>query len=199
MNLGKNIHNAFEVVNKTYENVNKLMTYCSEMAVEEGEYVLVSPKFLRWKSDNNYWAWNIRSFILLFQNAEDQELENEWRQGPIYVMEINLYDPDYYEQPMINIAKFEYKEIAKWNSGCSPASHYIFYNPLYELNYEQDEEGMYRTEVEADYGNRYWGLQNVIVKEIPLVEINGGNAYEKIFGGFNSLGRQKRVSQNHKK
>lgn len=46
MNLGENIFNAFEVVNKTHENVKKLMEFCRVMATERKEFDLMSPKFL---------------------------------------------------------------------------------------------------------------------------------------------------------
>lgn len=187
MNLSENIFNAFEVVTRTHENVDKLMDYCKVKAEEQSHYILAAPKHLRWKSDNNYWGWNIRSFILLFQDIHDKELENEWRDGPIYVMEINLYNPDAYDEPMINLAKFEYEDISKWTPGCSTANHWIFYDPLYELDYETRDDGTYVVDVEEEYGNRYWGLKHVVGIEMPLVEITGDNASEKIFGGFDSL------------
>ena len=94
MNLGENIFNAFEVVNKTHENVDKLIKYCRTMAEERKEFELMSPKFLRYKSDVDYWGWNVRQMFLLFQDKQDELLENGWRDGPIYVLDILLYDPD---------------------------------------------------------------------------------------------------------
>ncbi len=49
MNLNDNIFNAFEVVNKTHENVDKLINYCKSIIAEKHGYVLASPQFLRWK------------------------------------------------------------------------------------------------------------------------------------------------------
>ncbi len=72
MNLGENIHNAFEVVNKTHENVEKLIEFCRVMAAEKKEFDLMSPKFLRYKSDSDYWGWNIRRMFLLFQDTQDE-------------------------------------------------------------------------------------------------------------------------------
>ncbi len=72
MNLGENIHNAFEIVNKTHENVEKLIEFCRVMASEKKEFDLMSPKFLRYKSDSDYWGWNIRWMFLLFQDTQDE-------------------------------------------------------------------------------------------------------------------------------
>ena len=54
-------------------------------------------------------------------------LENGWRDGPIYVLEILLYDPDgYYEtnEPRVEMAKFEYEDIKHFSPGVSAASYY---------------------------------------------------------------------------
>ncbi|MBA4688119.1 MAG: hypothetical protein H2184_13255 [Candidatus Galacturonibacter soehngenii] len=187
MNSSDNIFNAFEVVNKTHENVNKLMNYCKNIVNEKGGYVLASPKFLRWKSDGNYAGWNTNSFILLFQDSNDQKLDNEWRDGPVYVLEIDLYNPEAYEKPMVVIAKFQYENIASWTEGCSPANHYIFYDPLYSFDYNYIKEDFLVAEMEENFKQRYWGLNRVVCIEIPLIEITGDNAYDKIFGGFNRM------------
>ncbi len=187
MNLSKNIFNAFEVVNKTHENVDKLIECCKVAVEEKKEYTLACPKFLRWKSDVSYWAWNLRSLILLFQRAEDQILENGWRNGPVYVMEINLYNPDVFDEPMVTLARFEYSNIASWTPNCSPADHYIFYDPLYDLEYQEIGEESYEVTVDESYGKRYWGLKSVKCSLVPLIQITSENAYEKIFGSFNLL------------
>jgi len=108
MSLGKNIYDAFEIVEKTYENVYELMRYCQEEATQKGDFIASSPKFLRYKSDNKIDGWSIKSFILVFQNSNDLLLENKWRDGPLFVMEINLFS-NKYDVPMVNITKFEYK------------------------------------------------------------------------------------------
>ena len=82
------------VVHKTYENIHKLMEYCKTIVAEKRNYINVIDKFLRYKSDNEYSGWYIKDFIILFQKKSDIELENEWRDGPIYVMEIELYSDD---------------------------------------------------------------------------------------------------------
>ena len=191
MNLGENIFAAFDVVAKMYDNVNKLMNYCRTAADENGEFVLATPKFLRWKSDTEPNGWYIYSFILLFQNTADQKLANKWRNGPVYVLEINLYNPDVYTEPMVNLAKYEYTDIESWAEGCSPANHHVFYHPLYGtfgewIKFEQDGTN-YAGEIIDKEANRFWGLRRITGVGIPLTEITRENAYEIIFGGFRSL------------
>ncbi|MDR1753431.1 MAG: hypothetical protein LBR74_00800 [Eubacterium sp.] len=191
MNLGTNIFNAFEVVKNTHESINKLMQYCKSMAEEKGEYTLASPKFLRWRSDNNSWGWSISNFILLFQSKKDVELEhNDWRDGPVYVLEINLYDPENYDTPMINIAKYEYNNISAWGNGVSPAEHWRINQPLYsdELDWKIDGlsyDGHVKDEQSAD--SKWWGLRRIVGYSVSLTDITPENAYDVIFGGFDSL------------
>ena len=187
MNLGENIRNAFSVVGQTYENINKLMDFCKATAAENNEFELSSPKFLRWKSDKVS-GWYIFSFILLFQCLDDLQLDNDWRDGPIYVLEINL-DPDTYDVPTVNVAKYEYADMSSWSEGCSPANHWVFYDPLYDApEIKQDGDLIEKNIVKTEYASsRYWGLRRIIYKEIPLTDINNENANDIIFGGFRSL------------
>jgi hypothetical protein len=194
MNLGENICNAFDIVAKTYENVNKLMSYCRTAVNEKGEYELVTPRFLRYKSDIDISGWHISSFVLLFQNVNDPLLKNKWRNGPVYVMEINLYQPTVCNIPIVNVAKFEYVGIESWAEGCSIAYHWIFRDPLYgdnvEYEYKDGQEGeMYFGNVSdtGDADKRLWGLRKITGFEIPLTEITSDNAYEKVFGNFRVL------------
>ena len=39
MNLGENIGNAFQVVKKTYENIDKLISYCITASEKESHFV----------------------------------------------------------------------------------------------------------------------------------------------------------------
>lgn len=189
MNSGVNIHNAFDVVLKTYENVDKFMSYCISIAKEKGEFTSVIPKFLRWKSDNNYYGWLICSFILLFQKQSDPELENGWHDGSIYVMEVNFITEDY-DEPQVCLAKFDYEDISSWTPGCSMANHYIFYDPMYYdiMEYAKVDDydiGTVKDKIKAK--NRYWGVTRIVSKNILLTEITNKNAYETIFGGFKDL------------
>lgn len=190
MNLGENIFHAFEVVNKTHENVEKLMEFCKIMAAERKEFTLMSPKFLRYKSDSNYWGWNIRRMFLLFQDMQDEPLENGWREGPIYVLEIMLYDPDECfdtNEPRLEMAKFEYEDIEHFSSGVSPASYYYFEEPLYAVDYEEMEDNLLVAEMPEEITQRCWGVKRVVCTDVPLVDVNCENAYDIIFGTFKML------------
>lgn len=187
MNLGENIFNAFDVVNKTHENVEKLIEFCRIMATEKKEFDLMSPKFLRYKSDSDYWGWNIRQMYLLFQDTQDELLENEWRDGPIYVLEIMLYDPDgYFEtnEPRLEMAKFEYEDIKNFSPGISPASYYYFADPLYDADYEELEDGILVAEMPEEMTRKYRGVKRVVSKDSLLVDVNYENAYDIILGTF---------------
>lgn len=190
MNLGENIFNAFEVVNKTHENVEKLIEFCRLMTTEKKEFSLMSPKFLRYKSDSDYWGWNIRRMFLLFQDMQDEPLENEWRDGPIYVLEIMLYDPDgcfETNEPRLEMAKFEYEDIRHFSPGVSPASYYYFEEPLYAADYETMEDDILVAEMPQEITQRCWGVQRVVCTDVPLVSVNFENAYDVIFGTFKIL------------
>lgn len=98
-----------------------------------------------------------------------------------------LENPSVYDKPMVVVAKFEYDDIASWSKGCSPAKHYIFYDPIYDFEYKEFERHFILTEVEESYKQRYWGLKRVACYEVPLTEITGENAYDIIMGGFKKL------------
>ena len=80
MSTGENIRNAVHVLQKTYENISKMMEHSRSVADEAG-YAVVSEKFLRWRTDVEPTAWLINNFILLFQSKEDEECVsgNGWR------------------------------------------------------------------------------------------------------------------------
>ena len=111
MDLGKNIFNAFNVVAKTHKNIKKFLEYCITLSRNNDEYELITPKFLRWKSDKDCFAWNLTNVVLLFQNKKDLKLKNGYYKGAVYVLEINLYDPEIYDEPKVNIAKYDYNNI----------------------------------------------------------------------------------------
>ena len=193
MGLGKNIRDAFEVVTETYENVYKLMDYCRvEARKEDAEFKLASPKILHSQIKNEDSDWCLYNFILVFQNSKDKLLPNEWRDGPVYVMEINFY-PIGNEEPLLTIAKFEYVdgEIKNnWQKGCSQKDFSGFLDPLYDGTFEYEEKDWgYSRKVIDEKGadSDYWGLRKIAGAKIQLVEITRENASEKIFGGFHSL------------
>lgn len=117
-------------------------------------------------------------------------LENGWRDGPIYVLEILLYDPDgYYEtnEPRVEMAKFEYEDIKHFSPGVSAASYYYFADPLYDVDYEEIEDEILVAEMPEEMTQKYWGVKRVVCKVSLLVDIDYENAYDVIFGTFKTL------------
>ena len=195
MNLGENIFNAFEVVNKTHENVEKLIEFCIGMAMEGKEFdvksPIRSPKFLRYKSDFDYRGWNTNQLFLLFQDTQDELLENGWRDGPIYVLEILLYDPTKWcfetNEPRLEMAKFEYEDIKSLPTEISPAKYDWFDYPLHDLDYEEMEDGILAAEMSDEITRKCRGVKRVVRKVSLLVDVNRENAYDVIFGTFKIL------------
>lgn len=197
MNSTDNIKNAFHVVNKTYENIHKLMDYTKTIAPDRSHYVSVVDKFLRYKSDNDFSGWFIKDFILLFQKSEHHEFENEWRDGPLYVMEIELYDEELESNehftPCLHLSKFTYEEgsLQNWGKGCSPANHWVFYYPLRKkelMTIQSEGDITHVTPIDQDSSDRYyWGVREIVSKRIPLTDVTAENVVEKIFGTFDTL------------
>lgn len=183
---------AFQTVRKAHKNVQEFISRCIALAEEKGEFELApmtgNNTFLRWSSDRDSNAWLYYSFFVIFQRCQDAKLKNGYRDGALYVLELNFID---FEIPKANIARYDYDNIAKnWSTNpISPSDHWIFYDPMYTgvieyPEYEPDE--MYCGEVDEPLA-RYWGLKRVLGYEIPLSEITADNAYEKIFGTFKEL------------
>ena len=110
--------------------------------------------------------------------------------GPIYVLEILLYDPDgYFEtnEPRLEIAKFEYEDIENFSPGVSPASYYCFDHPLYDVEYEDMGNEIFAAEMPEEIRQKYWGVKRVVCKVELLVDVNYENAYDVIFGTFKIL------------
>lgn len=193
----ENIRNAMQVLYETYENVQKLMDYTQMVAQESTKYRLVSPKFLRYKSDSETRGWLINDFILVFQNSDDPDCESEngWKNAPVYTMEIYLGDKDYKESnvPSIYLSKFEYSDLNDWRESCSPAEHWRFYYPLRSKNdMEFIEKGIYciGTPRNAKTSSKYWNLKKVTFREIGLIEVNSDNLKHMIFDNFDNLGKK---------
>lgn len=196
MSSAENIRNAFHVVYKSYENIQKLIEYCKTITLEKGNYVNVVDKFLRYKSDNNLSGWFIQDFIVLFQHKHDAQLDNGWRDGPIFVMEIELFNSEYgpeniVELPCIRLSKFEYESLKNWDSGCSPSNHWKFYFPLRRhdiMNIQKEGDLLHITARDQEASNRFYlGVKKITSKRIPLTDITVDNVENKIFGTFDNL------------
>lgn len=187
---------AFRVVQEAHKNVQEFISRCITLAVEKGEFELApmtgNNTFLRWSSDRNSNAWLYYSFIVVFQWRQDTKLKNGYRNGALYVLELNFAD---FEIPMANVARYDYANIAKdWSTNpISPSDHWIFYDPMYTgiIEYPEYESGEMYCGVVDEPLVRYWGLKRVMGYEIPLSQITNNNAYEKIFGTFKELSKNK--------
>jgi hypothetical protein len=196
MSSANNIRNAFHVVYQTYENVQKLIDYCKTIGPDKSNYINVVDKFLRYKSDTNPTGWFIQNFIVLFQNKNDIELDNAWRDGPIYVMEIELYNAESElerldDLPCVRLSKFEYDSLENWESGCSISNHWRFYYPLRRsdiMNIQKDGDFLNITVRDEEASKRsYWGVKKIKSKRIPLTDISAENVVNKIFRTFDDL------------
>ena len=186
---------AFRVVQEAHKYVQEFISRCIALAEEKGEFELApmtgNNTFLRWSSDRDPNAWLYYSFIVVFQRRQDNKLKNGYRNGALYVLELNFAD---FEIPMANVARYDYDNIAKnWSANpISPSDHWIFYHPMYTgiIEFPEYESGeMYCGEVDEPLA-RYWGLKRVMGYEIFLSEITANNAYEKIFGTFKELSKK---------
>jgi hypothetical protein len=186
---------AFRTVREAHKNVQKFISRCIALADEKGEFELApmtgNNTFLRWSSDRDSNAWSYSDFIMLFQRCCDAKLKNGYRNGALYVLDIN-FDSDIYEVPTANIARYDYDNIAKnWSAKpISPSDHWIIHDPMYQSVVEFPEyESMYCGEADEPL-ERYRGLKRVMGYEIPLSEITADNAYEIIFGTFKKLAKK---------
>ena len=191
--VDENIRNAFIAVHETHKNVEMLMKYCRTIADENTNYKTVNGKFLKWQSSSNYYGWCIDEFILLFQRESDKKLKNEWRDGPIYAMEIMLHnDEDFKQMPTIYLSKFEYEDIASWEKGTSPSNHQHFYYPIRETDdmeiQKNGEEIFVATPKTKEIADQYYaGVRKVSFMHLPLMSVNAENVKEKIFDNFEKL------------
>lgn len=189
MSLSENIKNAFEVVEDTYKNIDKLMKYCDTIA-DNNNYLCMNDKFLRYKSDKEYSGWFTREFIKLYQNKCDNTLENEWLEGPIYGFEINFHST-----PKLNIFVFKYDGISNWSKGVSPASSWIFSNPMrtditdrFIIEKIKSKENYFLSKpINKTVKEKYWGINNVVFTEYNLITITKDNVLNSIFKQFNYL------------
>lgn len=184
---------AFDTVRKSHKKVQQFLSHCIALAKDSGEFELAPMTghntFLRYSSDRDSDAWSYTSIIVVFQQCQDKKLKNGYRDGPLYVLELNFIDYD--GVPVANIARFDYDNIAEnWSeTPISPRDHWVLYDPFYNevIEFPIDELGeMYCGEADEPI-ERYWGLKRVTGFGIPLSEITADNVYEKVFGTFKIL------------
>jgi len=198
MSTGENIRNAVHVLYKTYASISKLMEQCRAEAEDNG-YLLMSDKFLRWKSDSSSDGWLLNSMILVFQRRDDPDCDsgNGWKAAPVYTMEVCLAlkdDPSY--DPSLVLSKFEYTNINDWHEGCSPADHWGFHQPVHpgqKSPFVLTEDGSYHvsTPTSAKNAESYWDLNRAVSMSHPLIDVTSANMVEMVFGSFDKLAEYK--------
>ncbi|MBR1397728.1 MAG: hypothetical protein IJ563_09385 [Selenomonadaceae bacterium] len=189
---GMNITNAVHVLFQTYENIDKLMRYCQNIAEESGYKCMTpTPRFLRWKSDADFWGWGPRDFIMIFQRIDDELLENGWHDGAVYGVQITLFDdPDDNLPPGVYPIKYNYNDIKSWKAGCSPADHWLFDNPSWlDSKFNIEERGEYTVTFPKDEqaSQSYRGIQSLIYKSFELMSVTSENVKDIVFGSFDEL------------
>ena len=113
MMVGENIHNAFVVVFKTLQEIEKLIGKC-RTELDTKKYYMPAERFMRYSSDQTWEGWIYWSFILLFQRLDDGSvMENGWIDGPVYAVEINV-DSDTCDVPKVYIAKMQFDRMKDW-------------------------------------------------------------------------------------
>lgn len=181
----ENIKNAFSVVYSTLENVKKLIEYC-DMIAESNGYTSSSSKFLRDNTDKSVDGWVYTSLFKVYQRTEDTLLDNNLRNGPLYVLEINLE-----EYPMYYLSKFEYEDISSWKKGISPSDWWLFYYPTSSgderIKFNELDNNYIESIPKESYKSSYRGLNRTVFTSGDLLEVNKDSVESLIFGGFNEL------------
>ena len=157
MMVGENIHNAFVVVFKTLQEIEKLIGKC-RTELDTKKYYMPAERFMRYSSDQTWEGWIYWSFILLFQRLDDGSvMENGWIDGPVYAVEINV-DSDTCDVPKVYIAKMQFDRMKDWTKGCSPSNHSLFYNAIHGNSWTP-----------------FWGLQKLEKQEHDLTDLTQKN------------------------
>ncbi|MCK7606085.1 hypothetical protein L3V64_006910 [Geobacillus stearothermophilus] len=187
VSIRENIKNAFEIVRKTYESVDKLLAEMDRQSVECG-FVPVTPQFLRWKSDREYRGWFIQSFIKLYQrdSAPPCQSGNGLKNDPIYAVEISFE-----EEPRMTLCKYVYSTLEHWDKPPSVSEHWFFYWPLYDgnnfTNHESENGVFKRVPNDEKTSEKYGKIQEVISKEIDLLPITSTNIKDRVFDELKRL------------
>lgn len=188
---GNNIIRAFQVVTKTYENLDKFFQQMDAVSADQN-FVPITPKYLRWKSDIYPSGWFIRSFIKLYQNSNDtvDDLQNSGlRRGPVFGVEVSFMEEDV---PKLILSRFTYNpEFFPWESRPSVTEHWGFHYPIHDVNrFDITAVGEYlksipkNTKVTTDF----WNLERAYFKKVDFVPVNSTTQIsEVIFGEFIKL------------
>jgi len=199
---GENITNATLVLEKTYKNIDQLMNKMDEIADEMGYILITKDDFLSYRSARKPAFFYMRDFVKLYQENRDEsskinpDLENSFVNEPILGVQIHLKGQNTNETyPVIRIAKYLYdyegSELKnKEPADISQTNHKSFRRPFQKkkFNIEKEEDYWVSIPEKEKYSKKYWQIQKMVFKEIPLVDIkNERDIREKIFEGFDTL------------
>lgn len=192
MSLGKNIHNAFEVVFETFKSIEKLIVKC-RAEIDKEKYYMPTERFLRNSNDSSWSGWIYWSFILLFQRKEDGKvMDNGWINAPVYAVEINV-DSDTCAEPELIVAKMIFKDMTEWSKGCLPSNHAFFYDTIHANDiYEEKEMNNFIGKIAPMAGyeeDGFWGFKQLHYMTKKLVDVNQYNYKEMIFGTIEELSK----------
>ncbi len=195
MSLDNNIENAFMVVRKTYENVQKMINFMDEKAILN-DYRPVIDRFLRYSSDKYPIGWLYNDIVKIYQYEKDNPLESDWLNGPIYVVNISFNN-----KPKVIVAKFNY-DIEKWGKGISMSSSWAFTDPLnkdykdglFKHQYIKELGYFISKPINGDIRKRYWDMESAIYKEFKLSEVTAETLEAQVFGEFENM--KKNVLRN---
>ena len=192
MNLAENISNAFKVVEKTHAAVNKLLDRL-KAEYDDEQYKLLSQKFLRWHSDNNCSGWCYQTFQLAYQRVQNGDaFKNGFLNGPIYIIEINFWQ---FDTPKIVVAKMDYGDLSTWNEAyVGPSNYWRFAEPLHyykDMFMREDlHDEIYKIVPRPHYKDKAandYKFASAYVTTLELVDINGDNYKDEIFGAVEKL------------
>ena len=128
---------------------------------------------------------------MLFQSVDDELLDNGWRDGAIYGLQITLFDaPEDKWPPGIYPIKYNYKNIKSWKAGVSPADHWLFDDPSWlDSKFNIEERGEYTVTFPKDEqaSQSYRGIQSLIYKSFELMSVTSENVKDIVFGSFDEL------------
>ncbi|WP_431028742.1 hypothetical protein [Lysinibacillus sp. LZ02] len=166
-NVSLNISQAVSVLKETYRNLEELFNEMDRVAGEEN-FISLTPKFLRWRSDTNYNGWLVASFIKVYQYNEGMEMQIDGLQeGAVFAVEVNL--EEWESGAVICLMKYDF-DLSQWTRLPGVSDHWIFWNPFYfEKHFDQDcINDIWYTKTYEDMQSRYWGLRSGMAVEIPL-------------------------------
>lgn len=170
INMGQNISMAIDVLRETYKNLDLLFSELDRIGEQEG-FVAVTPRFLRWKSDSDYNGWLTSNFIKLYQFEKDLPSAKvpEIKDGYLFGVEVELEGKGY---PVISLIRYMF-DYNMWTRVPAISDHWVFWDPFrVERFFDiKETDGVWESTPLEKAKDRYWGIESVVAKEIPLLSI----------------------------